>query len=138
MCRNFRIYLLTCTAISGRYRTIQEANGFVFASGFLFASFGSSSGATEELPKASRRIPEENNKKTGIGYDEIKNTLPGISINLFYRGSVRTLQFYFYSTPLLSCQQGFGQNYIFVMVSGAIKKTCLSADKDLTKKQVIK
>ena len=44
----------------------------MFASGFLCTSFGSSSGAPEGFRKDSRRIPEENNKKTGNKYEEGK------------------------------------------------------------------
>jgi hypothetical protein len=76
-----RIYLLTCTAISGRDITPCTFSGFGIPSGFLCTSFGSSSGAPEGFREDSRRIPEENNKKTGIEYDEIKNSQPGISKN---------------------------------------------------------
>ena len=79
---------------------------FGVSSGFLCRFFGNPSGAPEGFRKDSRRIPEENIKKTGNRYEEFKNTRPGISQNLFHRGSVHTLHFYFFTTPFLWCQQG--------------------------------
>jgi len=47
-----------------------KPGGFGIPSGLLCRSFGSSSGAPEGFREDSRRIPEENNKKTGIRYEE--------------------------------------------------------------------
>jgi hypothetical protein len=73
--------------------------GFVSASGFLCTFFGKPSGAPEGFPKVSRRIPEENTKKTGNGYEEVNNGLPDIFRYLFRRGSVNTLHFPVVMTP---------------------------------------
>jgi hypothetical protein len=64
---------------------------FGIPSGFLYTSFGSSSGAPEGFREDSRRISEENNKKTGNRDEKY----------LFHRASACTLQFRFYSTPFL-------------------------------------
>jgi hypothetical protein len=50
-----------------------KANAFVSASGFLCASFGNPSGTPEGFREDSRRIPEENKKKTRNRYDEDGN-----------------------------------------------------------------
>jgi hypothetical protein len=56
-----------------------KRGGFGIPSGFLCTSFGSSSGAPEGFRRDSRRIPEENNKKTGNKYESDKNAcmIPG-------------------------------------------------------------
>jgi hypothetical protein len=68
-----------------------KADGFGIPSGFLCKSFGSSSRAPEGFREDSRRISEENNKKTGNRYAEY----------LFNRGSAYTLQFHLSTTPFL-------------------------------------
>jgi len=49
-----------------------KPEAFVSDSGFFWTSFGRSSGAPEGFRRASRRFPEENNKKTGNKYVKIK------------------------------------------------------------------
>jgi hypothetical protein len=48
------------------------------------------SGVLRELPKCSRKTPEENNKKTGIGYDEIKNTQP-VVLKIYFTEDLHAL-----------------------------------------------